>query len=53
MKMEQYEHVTEYFKNLTKNHKTTFEFLKDLEFKSNSSEYQAILGSLYYWNENQ
>ena len=45
------QYVTEHFKNLTKNHKTTLDFLKDLKFNSSFPEYQAILGYLGYWSE--
>ena len=51
MKLDYHEHVTKHFENLTKNHETTLEILKDLKFKSDISEYQAILGYLSYWSE--
>ena len=51
MKLHYHEHVTKHFENLTKNHETTLEILKDLTFKSDISEYQAILGYLSYWSE--
>jgi hypothetical protein len=44
MKLNYHEHATEHFQNLTRNHETTLELLKDLKFKSGISEYQAILG---------
>ena len=49
MKLDYHEHVTKHFKNLTENHETTLELLKDLKFSF--SEYQAILGYLSYWSE--
>jgi hypothetical protein len=52
MKLNYHEHATEHFQNLTRNHETTLELLKDLKFKSDISEYQAILGYLSYWSEN-
>ena len=51
MKLDPHEHVVQHFKNLTKDPETTAEFLKDLKFKSDFPEYQAILGYLSYWSE--
>ena len=51
-KEDYHEHVTKHFENLKKNHETTLEILKDLKFKSDISEYQAILGYLSYWSKN-
>ena len=52
MKLDYHEHATKHFENLTRNYETTIEFLKNLKFNSCSSEYQAILGYLSYWSEN-
>ena len=51
MKLDYHEYATEHFKNLTKNHEATLEFLKDLKFNSSFPEYKAILGYLSYWSE--
>jgi hypothetical protein len=42
LKLDYHEHVTKHFEKLTKKHETTLEILKDLKFKSDISEYQAI-----------
>ena len=52
-KLDYYEVVREHYENLTKNYERTLEFLKDLRYNSEFFDYQAILGYLYYWSENQ
>jgi hypothetical protein len=52
-KLDYYKVVREHYENLTKNYETTLEFLKDLRYNSECFDYQAILGYLYYWSENQ
>ena len=51
MKLDYHEYATEHFKNLTKDHETALYFLKDLKFNSDFPEYQAILGYLSYWSD--
>ena len=49
MKLTPHEHVHQHFKNLKNNHVSTLEMI--MEKKENLSEYQDILGYLYYWQQ--
>ena len=46
-----HEHTLPHFQKLSSNHETTLELLMDLQFKADLSEYQDILGYLYYWQK--
>ena len=49
MKLDPHNEVIEHFKNLLEDTETTAEFLKSQ--KTKFSEYQNILGYLYFWNK--
>ena len=51
MKLTPHDQVTQHYEKLAKNHEATLELLTNLMFKGNLSEYQSILGYLYYWQE--
>ena len=51
MKLDYHQYATEHYKNLTKDHETALYFLKDLKLNSDFPEYQAILGYLSYWSD--
>ena len=51
MNLDYHEHVTQHFHKLGKDHEATLEFLQQLKFQTDYSEYQPILGYLRYWRE--
>jgi hypothetical protein len=53
LKLDYYEHAAEHFKDLGKDHEVTLSFLMNLRQNSDFSDYQAILGYLSYWIDDQ
>ena len=51
MKLPPHEHVLQHFQKLKSDHVSTLEVIMDLKFNANLSEYQDILGYLYYWQK--
>ena len=51
MKLAPHDQITRHYEKLANNHEATLELLINLMFKANLSEYQSILGYLYYWQE--
>jgi hypothetical protein len=49
MKLDPHDEVVKHLENLVKDAETTAEFLKSK--RTDLSEYQDILGYLYYWNK--
>ena len=46
-----HKHAIKHFQKLSSNHEATLELLRDLHFKTSLSEYQDVLGYLYYWQK--
>jgi hypothetical protein len=53
LKLDYYEHAAEHFKDLGRDHEATLSFLMNLRQSSDFSDYQAILGYLSYWIDDQ
>ena len=51
MKLTLNENVLQDYQKLKSNHVSTLELIMELKYKTNLSEYQDILGYLYYWQE--
>ena len=49
MRLIPHNHANNHFQKLSSNHETTLELLMDLQFKTDLSEYQDILGYVHYW----